>query len=407
MARPESFSNQYKVLALVCITFARIVYSLNWFTLSPGLGQVATQLNVSLPSLGILESGFLVGAGLFQLPGSYLSSRSNPKLLAILGLAVMAGANGLGAYSPNVDVLIFTRFLLGLGAALFFSPAIAVVTPLFGRERQGIALGIYNSGFSVGGAIGLFGWSYVVDAYGWRDSLLIGAFLLVAALILMQAVIRNVVRDPAKKQDAGRALARVLKNRQVWLIAVGPIGMWSAFYVVGQLLPFYENSVRGVSLALSGFMASMILIVPIFGAPLGGWLSDRLKNRKAFLVYPPIIFGVAVALLGYAGFGGSVAILATLGLMDALTFTAMYAAPYQMDDLNDDQRVISISLMNGVQIIGSFILPVAFTIIAKSNGYDLAWVVSGIFVIAFVPFLLFVKEPFKLSSRMKAPPEKV
>jgi predicted MFS family arabinose efflux permease len=401
VTRAERFSHRYRVLALASITVARIVYSLNWFTLSPGLSQVTTQFKASLPTLGILESTFLLGAGIFQVPASYASAKWNPKLLVVSGLGLMAAANGLGAYSPNLALLIATRFMLGVGAAMFFSPAIAVVAPLFGRERQGIALGIYNSGFSVGGTIGLFGWSYFVEAYGWRFGLMLGAILLAAALIVVQLVIMNIEGDPGQKTDPKLSLTGVLRDRQIWLIALGILGMWSAYYTVGQLFPFYENSVKNVSLALSGFMASLILIIPIFGAPIGGWISDRTRNRKAFLLYPPIAFGVGTALLGYSGLNASIAILAILGLMDAFTFTAMYASPYQMKALGRDQRAIAISLMNSVQIVGSFILPVVFTLVAKGRGYDSAWLASGIFVLAFVPFLLFVQEPFKPSRQLE------
>ena len=164
-----------------------------------------------------------------------------------------------------------------------------------------------------------------------------------------------------------------------------------------QFIPFYETSVHGISAGLAGFMASVISITPIPGAILGGWLSDKLRNRKAFMLYPSIAFAVAIMFIDVADFSQTIMLLVLLGLMDSFAFTAMYAAPFQMPHLIMDQKAISISLMNGVQIMGAFILPILFTLVADTHGYKYAWLTTGLFAIAFVPLLFRIKEPFKQS----------
>ncbi|MCL4519342.1 MAG: MFS transporter [Thaumarchaeota archaeon] len=396
MSNVAKFSNRYKVVVLLAVTLARIIYSVNWFTLSPGLYQVARDFSASLPSLGILESAFLIGAGIFQVPASYAAARWNAKLLVVSGLGLIALSNGLGAFAPSFELLVMMRFLLGIGVAMFFSPAIIIVAPLFRNESQGIALGLYNSAFSIGGTIGLFGWGYFVQLYNWRVGLLLGAILAAFALFEVQVSVKHSSHDETITVVPRKALAGVLRDRQVWLIALGILGMWSSYYTLTQFIPFYETSAHGISSGVAGFMASIVSITPIPGALFGGWLSDRLRNRKAFMLYPSIAFGAAVMLIGYANFSETITLLVIVGLMDSFAFTAMYAAPFQMAHLNIDQKAISISLMNGVQIIGAFILPILFTLLASTNGYEIAWLAAGVFTIAFVPLLAFTKEPFKL-----------
>ena len=79
--------------------------------------------------------------------------------------------------SPNFPTLLVSRFLLGLGAALFFAPAIGILTPLFRPEEEGFVLGLYNSCFNIGGALGLFGWVLVTDLLGWRQGLVLGGLI--------------------------------------------------------------------------------------------------------------------------------------------------------------------------------------------------------------------------------------
>ena len=399
MSIDSKFSDRYKVIILFSITLARIIYSINWFTLSPGLYQVANDFSASLPSLGILESAFLIGAGIFQIPASYAATRWNAKLLVVSGLALIALSNGLGGLAPDLKLLIIMRFLLGLGVAMFFSPAITIVAPLFRNERQGIALGLYNSAFSIGGAIGLFGWGYFVQLYNWRVGLILGSALAILALLQVQFTVKHVShsKNPLTISPK-RALIEVLKDRQIWMIAIGVLGVWSAYFAVTQFIPFYETSIHGISEGLAGFMASIISITPIPGALLGGWLSDKLRNRKAFMLYPSLACSAIVMFIGISDFSQTIVLLIMLGLANSFVFTAMYAAPFQMPHLNVDQKAMSISLMNGVQILGGFILPIVFTTVADVQGYELAWMVAGLFAVAFVPFLIKLKEPFRQSQ---------
>lgn len=392
----EAFSRRYQFAVLAGVTFARTIYSLNWYTLSPGLAQVGAGFHASLQSLGIVESAFLAGAGLFQVPVSYAVARWNAKGLMVSGLIVIALANGMAAFSPNLEVLVLLRFLLGVGAAMFFSPAIIVVTPLFKTERQGLALGIYNAAFNVGGAVALLGWAYVVEAYSWRIGLLLGAILAIPPIIILTIVIRHSEKAMTRESiSAEKSVVKVFKNRQIWFLGLGIIGMWSASYAISQFLPYFETSVNLIPGALAGLLASLILIVPIPGSVIGGWLSDRMRNRKAFLLYPTVIFGVGTALIGFSNFSESLLLLGLMGLVESFTFASMYASPFQMQDLNLEQKAMSISLMNSIQISGAFILPILFATVAADLGYTNAWIVAGAFTIVFVPFLLLFREPFK------------
>jgi MFS family permease len=147
--------------------------------------------------------------------------------------------------------------------------------------------------------------------------------------------------------------------------------------------------------AIASLLTSLVLIVPIPGSLMGGWLSDKTRNRKAFLLYPSIAFGLGTALIGFATLRQSLLLLPVLGITESFCFVSMYAAPFQMDDLAVEQKAISISLMNSVQILGAFVLPILFTMVAEIYDYTNAWILTGVFTLVFVPFLYLFKEPFK------------
>src|SRR5438128_11487648 len=174
-------------LVLGSVLISRVIYTINWFNIAPLLGAtglIALGLSIDLPSQGLLTSSFLLGAGIFQIPAGIVSARWGPKNTSQLGMLILS-LSGIGeGLSPNFPVLVVFRFLLGVGAALFFAPAIGILTPLFKTEEEGLVLGLYNSCFNIGGGLGLFVWVIVIDAFNWHVGLVIGGVLgLISVLI--------------------------------------------------------------------------------------------------------------------------------------------------------------------------------------------------------------------------------
>jgi MFS family permease len=393
----KELSTNYRIAVLISITFSRAVYSLNWYDLSPGLAQLARDFNVSLPSLGVLESAFLLGAGIFQIPASFTAARWNPKALAVGGMITVGVANVLFSLSQSFGFLIVMRFVLGIGASMFFAPALSVVAPLFKGQSQGLAVGIYNGAFNVGGAVALFGWNYLIALLGWRIALMIGGVLSIAFGAENFAVIRHQtgVANPSRNfAIARRALYGVLRNKQVWLLGVGFVGLWGALYSASQLVPYFEETIHGMNAFVASSLATIVFAVPIAVGPLGGLLSDRLGSRKGFLLYPTIILGLATAIIGFANLSLAIVIMVVLGATGALVYMAMYAIPFESEELRQEQKALSISLINSIQITGSFVAPILFSVVATSYlGFDGAWIFLGIFVLAFVPAVLWIREP--------------
>ena len=287
---------------------------------------------------------------------------------------------------------------------MFFSPAIVIVAPLFRNERQGLALGIYNSAFNIGGAIALLGWAYVVgniqlasgivDWCGSRGSGNSNALL----------TIKHTEKDFATTEANPKlAVIGVLKNKQIWFLGHRDNRSMVSVLRNRSVSPIIRDKGKSsCTMLLQVFLASLILVAPIPGSLIGGWLSDKTKNRKAFLLYPTITFGIGTALIGFAGLDESLILIPLLGVLQSFSFVSMYASPFQMDELGVEQKAISISLMNSIQILGAFVLPIMFTIVAASYDYTNAWLVVGVFTLVFVPFLILFKEPFKRVGKLSS-----
>ncbi len=178
-------------LVLASVISSRTVYSLNWYNFAPALPLIGTELRIDTFGLAVITSSFLLGAGLFQVPAGFVAAHwgnKNTSQLGMLTLSMSAIAEGL---SPSFPYLFLSRLMLGIGASLFFSPAIGVLTPLFREREEGLVIGLYNGAFSVGGGIGLWVWALIMNApgFGWRIGLVLGGFLGLLFFVAGQVIV--------------------------------------------------------------------------------------------------------------------------------------------------------------------------------------------------------------------------
>lgn len=377
-------------VVLASVLSSRIVYTVNWFNISPALPFIASELRIDQPSIGVLTSSFLLGAGIFQIPAGVLSARWGPKNTSQMGMLVLS-ISGVGeGLSPNFPILFMCRFLLGLGAALFFAPAIGVLTPLFKAEEEGFVLGLYNAMFNVGGGLGLFAWALLIQVWNWRLGLILGG---VIGLVLVATGQLVLPRDQVSRQPPG-SMRLAFKNRNIMLIAFGIIGIWGGIFTTSQLLPKFLNDVYQVPTGEAGLIASLIMFSAIFGGPIGGRVSDRVRRRKVFILLPGFGVALGLALIGPSQPYQLWFLIPAIGFLDAMVFATQYASASQYPEVGHEYAPLAISVMNSAQILGSFGVPIAFALL----GYSLGWYFLGLLAAALLIMVLWLQEPFKAND---------
>jgi MFS family permease len=382
-------------LVLSSVLTSRVIYTINWFNISPALFLIGIEFGVDLPSLGILTASFLAGAGIFQIPAGIASARWGPKNTSQVGMLLLS-LSGIGeGLSPNFPILIASRFLLGVGAALFFAPAIGILTPLFKPEEEGLVLGLYNSCFNIGGGLGLFVWVIIINALNWHVGLVIGGVLGLISVAMGQIVIP---RDNIERK-VRKPMRRAFRSRNIWIIAFGVLGLWGGIFTSSQFLEGYLNKALSFTTEIAGLLASLIMFASIFGGPIGGYLSDRFKQRKIFILVPGLLASIGIALFGVSPANGLWFLIPAVGFLDAMVFSTMYASASQYPEVGHEYAPLGISIINSVQILGSFFVPIGFTLFASVyNSFSSGWFFMGGFAVAMMLLIFLLQEPFKASS---------
>ena len=172
--------------AVLSLLFARVIYAINWFNIASIFSHIASDFKQDVSLLGLLTTSFLIGVGLFQVPGGILAAVQGSRRTAIYGITIASLAALFCGLSSQLQQMEVLRFMVGLGMALFFGPSVTLITRYLGKEFEGLAVGLLNSAHSIGGIIGLFGWVILVELVGWKQSLLLsGGLGLISSLLLV------------------------------------------------------------------------------------------------------------------------------------------------------------------------------------------------------------------------------
>jgi MFS family permease len=90
-------------LAVLSLLFTRVIYAINWFNIASIFPHIALDFKQDISFLGLLSSTFLVGIGLFQVPGGILAAKLGPRKTAIYGIVIASSAAFLSGLSSQLQ----------------------------------------------------------------------------------------------------------------------------------------------------------------------------------------------------------------------------------------------------------------------------------------------------------------
>ena len=144
------------------------------------------------------------------------------------------------------------RFFLGIGEGFNWPGASKAVAEFFPAEERSLAVAIFDSGSSIGGAVAALSIPWIALRFGWRSAFAFSGVLGFVWLALWLTVYRSSTRPSYAAQEGTRLSMRdalpILRQRETWAIVLGrsltdPIWWFYVFW-----LPQYLSDTRGFSL---------------------------------------------------------------------------------------------------------------------------------------------------------------
>jgi DHA2 family multidrug resistance protein-like MFS transporter len=183
------------VIALACVLYVMdlTVLHLAVPAISEDLQPSSAQLLWIIDIYGFLVAGSLITMGT-------LGDRIGRRRLLMIGAGAFGVVSVLAALSTSAEMLIATRALLGLAGATLAPSTLSLIRNMFLDPRQRtVAISIWITSFSVGGAIGPLLGGLVLEFFWWGAVFLLAVPVMVALLALGPRFLPE-YRDP----EAGR-----------------------------------------------------------------------------------------------------------------------------------------------------------------------------------------------------------
>ncbi len=172
---------------LVVTSFAAFVTPFIGSATNIALPSIGREFSANAVMLSWVATSFLLSAAVFLAPFGRLADIVGRKKIFNLGLIIFTIASLFCAFSPNIEILIIWRIMQGMGGALIFGTAMAIITSVFPREKRGKALGIVVASVYTGLTLGPFIGGFLTKTWGWQ-----GIFLFTVPLGLISIILSSI-----------------------------------------------------------------------------------------------------------------------------------------------------------------------------------------------------------------------
>lgn len=363
------------------------------------------EMALSDTELGLLASAFAWVYGLGAPFAGYIVDRVPRKAAILAGLHIWSVVCMATALSQKFWHLFVFRAAEGLGETWYFPASMSYLSDYHGKHTRSRALAIHQTSAYAGTTLGGLFAGLIGQYYGWRWS-----FIVFGGMgILLGFALHRFLKEPQRgaadrvdlENDAPQALPSVPVGLALRKIVTTPTAVLLIFaYLCTNFLsiilfawtPSYLYRTFDMNLAASAFNAFFFVQAASFvGAPLGGYLADKLRLRLAggrlliqalgALAATPFVLVTGMATDLYLVLAALAAWGFFKGIYDSNIFASMF------DVIAPEIRGITVGIMQLVGWVGGGFAPAIVGYIADSSSLGFA-IASGAIVYIFAAVLL-------------------
>jgi predicted MFS family arabinose efflux permease len=261
------------------------------YIVSGVLPAVSGQLHVSISTAGQLGTAFAIAYAIASPLLAAFTGRWERRRVLVVALGVSAFGNALAVIAPTFEVLLVSRIIAALGAAVYTPAATAVATVLTPPERRGRAVAMVFGGLTFALILGVPVGNLLSGPLGYHGVFALVAVVSLVALAAVRIWVPAVEAPPAVGLRARFAVAA--DRRVLLLLGVTVLGVLSAIAPFTYIAPFLSASAGAHGVAVS-FLLLGYGVGATVGNSLGGRATDRFGSGGPLFVS----VGVAVLLLG-------------------------------------------------------------------------------------------------------------
>jgi EmrB/QacA subfamily drug resistance transporter len=338
------------------VLVAQLMLVLDMTVVNVALPHIDADLGFGPASLSWVLNGYTLAFGGLLLLGGRLGDVFGRLRVFEIGLAVFTLASLLGGLSQDPAMLVASRALQGIGAALAAPGVLALLTtsaPDEAARNRGLAL--FTAVSSGGGTIGLLLGGVVTDLGSWRWTMYINVPIGIAVLLLVRRFVDETPRRPGRFDLLGAVSATGGAIAIVWALIGAPDHGWTSARTLGG---FAVGAALLVLLARTERRVAHPMLRPAL---------LRSRRRNGSLLVMAFVFGAQLSMfflavqyvqqvLGFGPLASGLAFLPlTIGIFTISRFTPRLVARFGPVPL---------------QVIGTLALATSFVWISMAGAHD-------------------------------------
>lgn len=344
------------------------------------LGPVLIRdLDLSRAQIGLLSSAIWGGMLLGMLPVGLLIDRHGERRLIVAGVTAMA-LLVLWATQLRAFVLLLILFLLAsIGAASSAPGGSKGIAAWFPSSRRGGAMGIRQTGVTIGGLAAAFLLPPVAVRFGWEAALGLGAGVTLVTVLLFALFYRElpeVVDEGADSYPPRVPLGSIVRDRG-FLATTG-----YAFVLMGvqgsaaSYLALSLHEEVGLSVVAAGAFLAVFQVGGIAGRIGWGVVSDKIGRRGPVMLLVGLVAMGSCLAMASVGEGTVIPLVAALAFL--LGLSAMGWNGLYLTRLSESVPMHAAATAMGASLtiafVGMFLASPLFGLAADLTGsYGASW----------------------------------
>lgn len=229
--------------ALVVATLTSFMGPFMISAVNVALPAIQADLKMDAVQLSWISTVYLLAVAVGLVPAGKIADIHGRKKIFATGLGLYTIGSSLAAFANSATLLIGLRVFQGLGAAMFVTTGMAIITSIFPPSKRGKVIGIYVAAVYIGLSVGPFAGGFLTHYFGWRSIFLIMLPLGLFSLLLTLHYLKGEwLGEPGQRLDVVGCLLYAL-------------AILTMVYGATQL-----PSTLGVVLLLSGYLLIFLFI---------------------------------------------------------------------------------------------------------------------------------------------------
>ncbi|MFE4517088.1 MFS transporter [Kitasatospora sp. NPDC056783] len=277
-------------LALLALAISAFGIGTTEFVTNGLLPEVAGDFDVSIPTAGLLTTGYALGVVVGAPVLTAATTRMRRKNLLIGLMMLFIVGNLVAALAPTYALLMTGRVLSALCHGAFFGVGSVVAAGLVNPDKKAGAISLMFTGLTLANVLGMPMGTMLGQHFGWRSAFWGVVVLGVVGLIGIATLVPG---EGVAEETNLRAELAAFRKPQVWLglavTAIGFSGLLASFTYVAPMM----TEVAGFSPGSITWLLALYGLGLVAGNYLGGKAADRALTATIFT----LLIGLALVLL--------------------------------------------------------------------------------------------------------------